>query len=71
VRYNADTGEITLTFADEVALDLATGRPHALVLRQLEIVRDSALAFVLWEYALVRTYMAAEGHGFGDPIVLR
>jgi hypothetical protein len=60
--------EVTLTFADEVALALALGK-HSTneddLRRQLEIARDGALAFRAWAEALGVAYFDANELHFG------
>ena len=62
--------EVTLTFADELALALALGN-HATneddLRRQLEIARDGALAFRAWAEALGVAYLTANKLDFGTP----
>lgn len=69
VHYDGDTGQITLTFAEDVALAMAmnklAGSPEE-VLKSAAIARDGALNFVLWVAALVRTYMDVNGLYFGE-----
>jgi hypothetical protein len=72
VHYDCDSGQITLTFAEDVALTLAmstlAGSPEE-VMRRAETARDGALNFVLWVSTLVKTYMDVNGHCFGEPLV--
>jgi hypothetical protein len=72
VHLDGDTHAITLTFADEAALNLAMGKPATTndeVRHRAEVARDGALAFVAWATALIRTYMKMTGADFGKPIV--
>jgi hypothetical protein len=65
------TGAITYTFADDIALAMTVGKNATTsedVVRQAEIARDGALSFVLWARALVATYRDTSGHWFGDPV---
>jgi hypothetical protein len=67
VHFDGDTEAVTLTFADDVALELATGKVDTadeLALRRFEL----ALAFVQWHTGLIRTYMAEHGHYSGQPV---
>jgi hypothetical protein len=62
--------EVTLTFADEIALALALGKHSADeydLRRQLEIARDGALAFRAWAEALGVAYFEAYDLKFGTP----
>ena len=71
VHYDGETGQITLTFAEDVALSLAMSKlagPPDEVMRRAEIARDGAINFVLWVSALVKTYMDVNGHYFGEPV---
>ncbi len=72
VHYNGVTGQITLTFAEDVALAMAMSKlagPPEEVMRRAQIARDGAINFVLWVSALVATYMDINGHYFGEPQV--
>jgi len=72
MHFDGDTQALTLTFADDAALDLAMDKPKvsaAEVLRRSEIARDGALAFINWATALIRAYMKSTGVDLGEPIV--
>jgi rubrerythrin len=62
--------EVTLTFADDIALALALGK-HSTneddLRRQLEIARDGAIAFRAWAEALAVAYFNANDLHFGTP----
>ena len=65
------TGAITYTFADDIALAMTVGKNATTsedVVRQAEIARDGALSFVLWVRGLVAAYRDTSGHWFGDPV---
>jgi hypothetical protein len=70
VHVDYESKEVTLTFADDAALALSMGK-HASdrqdLMRQAEIARDGALAFIGWAQALVRAYLEAVGAEFGEP----
>jgi hypothetical protein len=74
VHFNGETGQIKLTFADDVALAMAMsklGGPSEEVMRRAAIARDGALNFVLWVSALVSTYMDIKDLYFGSPLDTR
>jgi hypothetical protein len=62
--------EVTLTFADNIAMALALGN-HATneddLRRQLTVARDGAIAFRAWAEALGVAYFEANNLGFGTP----
>jgi hypothetical protein len=72
LHLDGDTKEITLTFADDVALGLAMGGPTVTddeARRVAEIGRDGALAFHRWAKALVVAHMDTKGHSFGEALI--
>jgi hypothetical protein len=68
--FDGDTEALTMTFADDAALDLAMGKPtvtNAEVQRRAAQARDGALAFHKWFDALLTTYMDANDQSYGEP----
>jgi hypothetical protein len=71
-HFDGDTRALTMSFADEAALDLAMGRPASSVaqaLRRSEVARDGALAFHRWVDALIEAYVAMNELEIGEPVV--
>lgn len=70
IHLDGDTNATTFTFADDVAIRLATGAATDEEVRQrFEIARDGGLAFSRWAKALVRTYSDVNDKPFGEPLV--
>jgi hypothetical protein len=72
VHMDGDTRALTMSFADEAALELSMGRPSTTMdeaRRRSEVARDGALAFHRWVNALIEAYMKATGADFGEPIL--
>jgi hypothetical protein len=69
---DGDTLATTMSFADDVALDLAMGRTANLTveeaLRRSEIARDGALAFHSWFDRLIKAYIKTRKLDVGEPI---
>lgn len=72
LHFDGDTFATTMSFADEIALQLAMGRPNVALdqaLRRSEIARDGAIAFHSWFDGLLRAYIETTDLAVGEPIV--
>lgn len=70
VHFDGDSREMTMTFASEAAVRLASGAPRpASEVHQLAVLtRDAALAFDGWFDLLIVAYGKSQGMEFGKPV---